>query len=261
MKFGNHSVPYVKQVAESLRHVPIPGLGGGSSHSASGHEASTNNIASMQPVGNVVGKAAFFADRKNEAESSSPVSPYNLYLKQQQLQAGASASSLAVSTASDSRLSNAGTSATSGTSHRRPSVGGGGGGTSSSVVEGRPSFCGTFSSVSSKAQSEEARKLDGMLLQHMEAEKGTIKRIAIASSTGMGMKAGARAAGFSTPQPPAPSPPPPSSMPHQSEWAEGAFSTGAPSEAGSIMEREAVVVGTSTSLLRPAEVSASIYGP
>ncbi|KAF6757267.1 hypothetical protein DFP72DRAFT_989564 [Ephemerocybe angulata] len=104
-----------------------------------GHEVN------KQPVGNVPAKPRFFTDRKSDSDHAPPSSTYDFYRyaqSNQSAQLGASSS--------DSR---------------------------SSFTAGRPSFAGTFSSLQS-AQSEEAKKLDGMLLQHMEAEKDTIKRIA-----------------------------------------------------------------------------------
>ncbi|KAJ2917393.1 hypothetical protein MD484_g3024, partial [Candolleomyces efflorescens] len=113
-----------------------------------------SNIAGKTPVGNVAPKAPFFTERKADGDHSPPSSAYDFY-RYAQSSLPPKATSLAAPSPSASRTSLGDTS-----------------------QPGRPSFSGTMVSVNSQKAQESMKKLDGMLLQHMETEKDTIKRIA-----------------------------------------------------------------------------------
>ncbi|KAJ2922416.1 hypothetical protein H1R20_g14691, partial [Candolleomyces eurysporus] len=112
-----------------------------------------NHSTPYTPVGNVAPKAPFFTERKADGDHSPPSSAYDFY-RYAQGNPPPNAASLAAPSPSTSRTS---------LGDSQP---------------GRPSFSGTVVSVSSQKAQESMKKLDGMLLQHMEAEKDTIKRIA-----------------------------------------------------------------------------------
>ncbi|GLB40196.1 hypothetical protein LshimejAT787_0800670 [Lyophyllum shimeji] len=125
MRLGNHSTPYVSQVAESRR--------------------SPLGLKHKQPVGNVPVRAPFFTERAGKSDSGHgpPVSSFDFYKYVQHAKC---------STAED-EPSNA-------ASKRRSTVGPASGWRADPKVQ------------------ESSKKLDGMLIQHMEAEKEKIKKIA-----------------------------------------------------------------------------------
>ncbi|TEB34650.1 hypothetical protein FA13DRAFT_1789055 [Coprinellus micaceus] len=201
MKFTNNSAPYVS-ASRSPPPLPMPlptpvGIG------AIGQQS---NLKLRQPVGNNPKQGKYFADRAR-SDGESALDFYRLK------RPGTSASTPNSSSSGNSLASGivgAGLlagglgamggsgSLTPGTASARASEE-----TRLSLDPGRPSFAGTVSSVgtASSARSEEVRKLDGMLRDHMEAEKEQIKRIATEMKVGRGAT-GTRSAGSTPTVPP-----------------------------------------------------------
>lgn len=184
MKFTNNSVPAVSSTRSPAPHplpLPLPLPVG------SGGIGSQANLKPRRPVGNdPKQRSMFFADRsRSDGETTldfyrlkrpgTSSSAQNSNSSTSSLASGILNVGLIAGGLGGGPMGGSGASLTPGTTARASEE------TRLSMDPGRPSFAGTVSSVATSAasvRSEEVMKLDGMLREHMEAEKEKIRKIA-----------------------------------------------------------------------------------